>query len=223
MLSLDFRAVEGRLAAGGKGTESPDHLFDRLWALTLLDHVLECLRAEYVEGEKEALFEALKPLLTGRRGRSLAEIGAAVDMSEAAVRVAAHRMRRRYRGLLEGEIAESATTRSSMLRGLAIGLLGIFVLLSFQFRSYVEPLIVMAAIPFALIGVVWGHLLMGLNLSMPSLLGLVSLAGVVVNDSILLVVFVKTRRREGLAVEEAAGRARLGPLIPGAPARPEGS
>ena len=107
----------------------------------------------------------------------------------------------------EGEIEEGATTRASMLRGIAIGLLGVFVLLSFQFRSYLEPVIVMAAIPFALIGVVWGHLLMGLNLSMPSLLGLVSLAGIVVNDSILLVVFVKTRRQEGLAVNEAAGRA----------------
>jgi hydrophobic/amphiphilic exporter-1 (mainly G- bacteria), HAE1 family len=107
----------------------------------------------------------------------------------------------------EGEIAESATTQSSMLTGMAIGVLGIFVLLSFQFRSYIEPLIVMVAIPFALIGVVWGHLLMGLNLSMPSLLGLVSLAGIVVNDSILLVVFVKTRIGEGMAVSEAAGRA----------------
>ena len=108
---------------------------------------------------------------------------------------------------LEGEIAESATTRSSMLKGMMIGLLGIFVLLSFQFRSYVEPLIVMVTIPFVLIGVVWGHLLMGLNLSMPSLLGLVSLAGIVVNDSILLVVFVKTRRQDGLTMSEAAGQA----------------
>ncbi len=117
---------------------------------------------------------------------------------------------RRFPGVrvaLEGEIAEGATTRSSMFTGMAIGVLGMFVLLSFQFRSYVEPLIVMVAIPFALIGVVWGHLLMGLNLSMPSLLGLVSLAGIVVNDSILLVVFVKTRRQQGMAVGEAAGQA----------------
>ena len=69
---------------------------------------------------------------------------------------------------------------------MSIGLLGIFILLSFQFRSYIEPLIVMAAIPLALIGVIWGHLLMGQDMSMPSALGFVSLAGIVVNDSILL-------------------------------------
>jgi hydrophobic/amphiphilic exporter-1 (mainly G- bacteria), HAE1 family len=56
-----------------------------------------------------------------------------------------------------------ATTRLSILRGMLIGLLGVFILLSFQFRSYLEPLIVMAAIPLALIGVVAGHLMMGIH------------------------------------------------------------
>lgn len=61
----------------------------------------------------------------------------------------------------EGESKEAATTQRSMMRGMAIGLLGVFVILSFQFRSYLEPLTVMIAIPLALIGVFWGHLLMG--------------------------------------------------------------
>ncbi|MDM8522293.1 efflux RND transporter permease subunit [Desulfococcaceae bacterium HSG8] len=105
---------------------------------------------------------------------------------------------------VEGESKKSEKTGSSMMRGFLIGLIGIFILLSFQFRSYVEPLIVMVAIPFALIGVVWGHLLMGLDLCMPSMMGFVSLAGIVVNDSILLVEFIKTRRREGMTIPEAA-------------------
>jgi HAE1 family hydrophobic/amphiphilic exporter-1 len=104
----------------------------------------------------------------------------------------------------KGEAAKSAETGSSMSNALRIGLIGIFLLLSFQFRSYIEPVIVMAAIPLALMGVVWGHLLMGLDLTMPSMAGFVSLAGVVVNDSILLVEFVKMRRREGLSATEAA-------------------
>ncbi|MEM9702724.1 MAG: efflux RND transporter permease subunit, partial [Planctomycetota bacterium] len=66
---------------------------------------------------------------------------------------------------------------------------------------------VMAAIPFALIGVIWGPLLMGFPLTMPSILGFVSLAGVVVNDSILLVLFLKQARAEGLDPTEAVGRA----------------
>ena len=108
---------------------------------------------------------------------------------------------------LAGESSESATTTASMAQAMAIGVLGVFVLLSFQFRSYIEPLIVMAAIPLALIGVIWGHLLLGLDISMPSLLGFVSLAGVVVNDSILLVLFIKLAREQGRDVERSAAQA----------------
>ena len=107
----------------------------------------------------------------------------------------------------EGEIKNAQVTQGSMRRGILIGLLGVFLLLSFQFRSYVEPLIVMVAIPLALIGVVWGHILLGLDLSMPSVLGFLSLAGVVVNDSILLVLFLKMRRAEGRGAAESAAQA----------------
>ncbi len=105
---------------------------------------------------------------------------------------------------IEGEADSGATTAGSIRRGFMIGLVGVFILLSFQFRSYVEPLVVMVAIPLALIGVVWGHLIMGYNLSMPSMMGFVSLSGIVVNDSILLVEFLKLRAREGHNVIEAA-------------------
>jgi multidrug efflux pump subunit AcrB len=106
-----------------------------------------------------------------------------------------------------GEIKEAATTRASLKRGFLIGLIGIFVLLSFQFRTYSEPLIVMVAIPFAFIGVVWGHLFMGIEICMPSMVGFVSLTGIVVNDSILLVEFLKNKRRQGLSILESAAQA----------------
>ena len=108
---------------------------------------------------------------------------------------------------LEGQAAEQDETGGSMLRGFMMGLLGIFLLLSFQFRSYVEPVIVMIAIPMALIGVIWGHLIMGLDLSMPSMMGMASLSGIVVNDSILLVTFVKRNAARGLALVDAARQA----------------
>ncbi|MDH3475937.1 MAG: efflux RND transporter permease subunit, partial [Rhodospirillales bacterium] len=108
---------------------------------------------------------------------------------------------------LEGEAAEQQETGASMRRGFLFGLLGVFLLLSFQFRSYVEPLIVMAAMPLAGIGVIWGHLAMGLELSMPSMLGAASLAGIVVNDSILLVTFIKLRAGEGRDIVDAARQA----------------
>ena len=93
--------------------------------------------------------------------------------------------------VFEGQVARSAETGSSIGRGLLIGLVGIFVILSFQFRSYVEPLIVMLSIPLAFIGAVWGHVLMGYYISMPSLIGAAGLAGIVVNNAILLIHFIK--------------------------------
>ena len=108
---------------------------------------------------------------------------------------------------VEGQTARSRETGQSIARGLLIGLLGIFLILSFQFRSYLEPIIVMLSIPVAFMGAVWGHLLMGYNLSMPSLIGAASLAGIVVNNAILLVQFIKSYREQGMSTAEAAGSA----------------
>jgi len=113
----------------------------------------------------------------------------------------------RYPGVrvgIEGQSKESNKTGSSMIRSFAIGLVCVFILLSFQFRSYLEPLVVMFVIPLSLIGVIWGHLLMGVALSMPGIIGFASLAGIVVNDSILLVEFLKQQVRKGHSTVEAA-------------------
>jgi HAE1 family hydrophobic/amphiphilic exporter-1 len=116
----------------------------------------------------------------------------------------------RYPGMyisLEGEVKNSRETNLSVLTGFVLGICGIYFLLSFQFRNYLEPLVVLMNIPLALIGVIWGHKLMGLDITMPSMIGFVSLAGVVVNDSILLVEFVKRRSLEGMVLHDAAGQA----------------
>ncbi|WP_394230317.1 efflux RND transporter permease subunit [Shewanella colwelliana] len=103
----------------------------------------------------------------------------------------------------EGSAKETAKTGSSMAKGFMIGLFGLFAILSFQFRSYLEPTVVMLAIPLALIGVLWGHFLLGYNLSMPSIMGFISLAGIVVNDSILLVQYIRHHVDEGDSVQQA--------------------
>jgi multidrug efflux pump subunit AcrB len=116
----------------------------------------------------------------------------------------------RYPGItvdFHGEVNEGAKTRGSIGKGFVIGLIGVFMLLSFLFRSYVEPILVMITIPMGIIGVIWGHMLMGLDLSMPSILGFASLAGVVVNNAILMVEFIKIQRRAGDSVVEAAKHA----------------
>ncbi|SDT87900.1 efflux RND transporter permease subunit [Desulfobacula phenolica] len=104
---------------------------------------------------------------------------------------------------LEGQEKEMKASMGGMVKALGIGVFGVFCLLSFQFRSYQEPLVIMITIPFAFIGVVWGHILMGLDISMPSIMGFVSLAGIVVNDSILLVGFIKLHTALGKSVGEA--------------------
>ncbi len=116
----------------------------------------------------------------------------------------------RYPGVhidVEGQNAEAGKTQKSMLKGFMIGLVGVFLLLSFLFRSYVEPIVVMLIIPLSLSGSIFGHMAMGLDFSMPSMLGFVALAGVVVNNSILLVDFVKHEHGDSMTVAIAAGRA----------------
>lgn len=104
----------------------------------------------------------------------------------------------------QGQGKESAETGNSLLTNILIGLFGVYVILSFQFRSYLQPIAVMLAIPMGFIGVIWGHMAMGLQLSMVSLVGFATLAGIVVNDSILLVAFIKERMSEGMEVMAAA-------------------
>jgi HAE1 family hydrophobic/amphiphilic exporter-1 len=106
-----------------------------------------------------------------------------------------------------GQVAEGAKTGASVRNGFLIGLVGVYLLLSFLFRNYLEPLIVMVAIPLGLIGVIWGHIFLGLDLSMPSIVGFASLAGVVVNNAILLMEFIRIQRRAGESAAAAAAHA----------------
>ena len=116
----------------------------------------------------------------------------------------------KYPGLrfdFEGEAKDAAKTGASMGKGFLLGLFGVFAILSYQFRSYLEPVVVMLAIPLAFIGVVIGHWLLGHALSMPSMMGFVSLAGIVVNDSILLVQYIRHHVDEGDSVHDSVVKA----------------
>ncbi len=118
--------------------------------------------------------------------------------------------------IYEGERSRGGETSQSMLRNFTMGLIGIFLILSFQFRSFIEPIIVMSAIPFILVGVIWGHFLMGYPITLPSMMGFFALAGVVVNNSILLVEFIKIHRRKGMSLHDgivASTRQRFRPIV----------
>ena len=116
----------------------------------------------------------------------------------------------------EGAQAEMTDAVGGLQRGFVLALLMIFALLAVPLKSYVQPLIIMSAIPFGLVGAVWGHIVMGLDVTMMSMFGLVALSGVVVNDSLIMVDFINRKRglhkHVGVALREA-GVNRFRPIL----------
>ena len=108
---------------------------------------------------------------------------------------------REYPGLqyrFSGEARERSESLGSLKVNFLIAMLAIYGLLAVQFKSYTQPLIVMSAIPFGVVGATIGHLVMGFNLSILSLFGIVALSGVVVNDSLILIDLINRERKSGI-------------------------
>ncbi len=103
----------------------------------------------------------------------------------------------------EGRAADQSETLADMKRALMIAIVLMYIILAWQFASYVWPLIVMSVIPFGLVGALFGHWVMGLDLTIVSLFGFFGLSGIVVNDSIVLVTFYKQLREEDMPVKKA--------------------
>jgi multidrug efflux pump subunit AcrB len=117
---------------------------------------------------------------------------------------------------LEGQQRHRRETMRDLMFGLLAALLLIYALLAVPSKSYAQPLIIMSAIPFGLIGAVIGHLLLGYDMSMMSFFGVVALAGVVVNDSLVMVDFINRNRAKAPSLREAviaAGKRRFRPII----------
>ena len=116
----------------------------------------------------------------------------------------------------EGQQEQTVESVRSLMIGFMVALMAVFVVLTVEFRSYFQPLLILAIIPFGLIGAVWGHALMGLNISLMSMCGIVALTGVVINDSIVLVDFINRRIRAGQPIKAAlmdGGRHRFRPVL----------
>ncbi|MBF0174817.1 MAG: efflux RND transporter permease subunit [Magnetococcales bacterium] len=108
----------------------------------------------------------------------------------------------RYR--FEGETREQRESFGNLFHGALLTLFAIYALLAIPLRSYLQPLLVMLVIPLSIVGAIIGHLLLGMNLSLMSLMGMLALAGVVVNDSLVLMDWINQRRQEGAGPLEAA-------------------
>jgi len=126
---------------------------------------------------------------------------------------------RDYHGLtydFEGEQRQQKESLDSMKINFLVAQMAIFALLAIPFKSYSQPLIIMSAIPFGLVGAVFGHMVMGLDLTMLSMFGMVALTGVVVNDSLILVDLINRMRADGATVDRAireAGERRFRPIM----------
>jgi multidrug efflux pump subunit AcrB len=116
----------------------------------------------------------------------------------------------------EGQREQSNESLRSLGVGFVVALVAMFVLLTMEFKSYFQPFLILAAIPFGIAGAVFGHAVMGMPLTLFSMFGLVALAGVVVNDSICLIDFINLRVREGHPLRAAlreAGCLRFRPVM----------
>ena len=117
---------------------------------------------------------------------------------------------------LEGEQQEQGDNLRSLGKNFLLAMIVVYMLLAIPFKSYFQPLVVMSSIPFGITGAVLGHIFLGLNLSVLSMMGIVALTGVVVNDSLVMVDFINRYRSEGNSIKNAvleAGPRRFRPIF----------
>jgi RNA polymerase sigma-70 factor (ECF subfamily) len=115
IVSIDAAKGDERIGLEPQVSMPPDREFQRQWALTVLQRALDELAAEFERRDRAKLFHAIKPLLTGdREETSSAELAHRLDMSESAIKVAIHRMRKRYRELIRLEVAQTVNTEDEV-------------------------------------------------------------------------------------------------------------
>jgi hydrophobic/amphiphilic exporter-1 (mainly G- bacteria), HAE1 family len=240
-MGLSAQDVSNQLRAAFAGSETDSFLLgvsDRAVQVELADSVaslrdLEVFPITLPNGKQVALFTIADVKLgsafsqiTRKNGEALARIIGKIDnrtqtangIADVVTQELALDLEQTYPSVsidIGGAAQEASKSQSSMATLLLTGLIGVYIILAFQFHSYSLPLIVMVSIPFALIGTILGHLLMGLDLSMPSMIGFASLAGVVVNNAILFLTFFESSIKDGdyktAAVE--AVRQRFRPVL----------
>ncbi|WP_144804842.1 efflux RND transporter permease subunit [Maribacter sp. MAR_2009_72] len=177
---------------------------------------------DVVEIEQREAFSSINR----RDGRRVVNVGMDVEPANAVGRVIATvqeetlpQLRADFPGItwsFEGSQADMRESTNTLKAGFSIAMLLIYALLAIAFSSYIQPLIVMTAIPFGIVGAVIGHILLGYDLSLVSLMGVIALSGVVVNDSLIMIDFANKRRKEGHPIYYSiheAGLRRFRPII----------
>ena len=202
---------------------------DRSTEQTIKDLMIRTPAGTFVQLDEVATFKRGRAytVINRRDGRRVVEVSADVtprskagevleDMKESTL----PDLIKKYPGLtysFEGHRADMRESISSLKVTFPLALLVIYVMLAIPFRSYVQPLIVMLSIPFGIVGAIAGHLIMGYDLCIPSMFGIIALSGVVVNDALVMIDFANRRRSEdGMTPHEAihsAGIQRFRPVL----------
>lgn len=195
----------------------PRHQRERLSTLSSLAVTLadgrQVLLSQVVELSHRQGFETLRHA----EGQLAVEVTAEIDSQTTSAEQVLEslsaellpRLEREYflTASFEGRAADQRETLADMRTGLVIGLGLMYGVLTWVFASWTLPLIVMAIIPFSLVGALLGHWALGINLTILSLFGLFGLSGIVVNNAIILVSFYRQQREQGLAIDEALNEA----------------
>jgi len=167
-------------------------------------------------------YATIKRLNRERSVTVLADVDTAVNNPErvvAAMAPAISEIEARYPGVKiepRGRQLETNKSLSGIKYGFLIACVMIYIILAWLFGSYFQPLAVMLAIPFSMIGMIWGHWILGFKMMILSLIGFVALTGIVVNDSLIYIEFYNELRRSGMDMRPAlieAGRRRLRPIV----------
>ena len=119
LLRLDFDDADRRYSLEPSDSLTPERLFDRKWAIQVLEQVIQELEDYYVTRDKKDLFDALKPHLVRQSNDSWRDVSTELGMNEIAVKVAAHRMRQKYRSILYDLIAQTVDTKSEIDKEIA--------------------------------------------------------------------------------------------------------
>lgn len=176
---------------------------------------------DVVQVEEDEAFTSINR----RDGRRVVSVGMDVEPANAVTRVLESvnqevlpQLRADYPGVtwsFQGSQAEMRESTGALWGGFAIAMLVIYALLAIAFSSYLQPLIVMTAIPFGVVGAVIGHILLGYDLSLISLMGVVALSGVVVNDSLIMIDYANKKRADRSVFEaiHEAGLRRFRPIM----------
>ncbi len=176
---------------------------------------------DVVEIEKDEAFSSINR----RDGLRVVNVGLDVEPANTVGQVLAAiqnevlpQLRADYPGLtwtFEGSQADMRESTDTLWNTFSMAMLIIYVLLAIAFSSYAQPLIVMAAIPFGIVGAVIGHILLGYDLSLVSLMGVIALTGVVVNDSLIMIDYANKKRKNSSIYEaiHEAGLRRFRPII----------